>query len=208
MASTNAAKPWRQPKTISIDNWANRPSAALYPTLRIIVADLNSATFYSDGTNWRPLGGKQRIFAATPNFSSTGSNAEIAVNTATLPADLLYAGCELLIGITGTKTGTVGIMTFRARYNGAAGTVIGWAGSSSTSMVGAVGLSRVLAVPLGAGTLTLHQPAGNAHGITVSATQVSTSHTIANAVTVNFTAQASSTSDTIKVLGTFIDICG
>lgn len=176
--------------------------------MRIIVFELNNATFYSDGAKWRPLGGKQRIFQATPSFTSTGTSSEIAVNTATLPADLLYAGCELLIGITGTKTGTVGTMSFRGRYNGAAGTVIAWAGSSSTSMVGAVGLSRVLAVPLGAGTLTLHQPAGNAHGITVSATLLSTAHTIANAVTVNFTAQASSTADTVKVLATTIDICG
>lgn len=208
MASTNAAKPYRTPKRIVIASWIDRPNAVTNTNTRIVVSDLNGATFYSDGTNWRPEGGHQRIFTSRPNFSSTGTNAEIAVNTATIPEGLLYPGAELMIGMTGTKTGTIGIMTYRARYNGAAGTVIAWAGSSSTSMVGSPGISRVTATPLGTGTLTLTQPAGAAQSMATSATIYTVSHTIENQVTINFTAQASSTSDTIRVLANTIDICG
>ena len=41
--------------------WANRPAASATPGGEIIVSDLGYQKMYSDGTNWRPVGGRLRL---------------------------------------------------------------------------------------------------------------------------------------------------
>jgi len=99
----------------------------------------------------------------------------------------------------------------RQRYNGAAGTIVGHNLLSSSTNIGAVGLSRLAAGVASAGSITLTQGnmsnTANGLGFTTAAA-VGVAHTMASAVTLNLTLQASSSADTINITNAFVEICG
>jgi hypothetical protein len=77
--------------------WAARPSASSNSGAVITVSDWN-ADFFSDGTNWTPLGKRLTIdqFVATSYPSrTTGTGAVVNMRSTSVPIGLLYAGCKL-----------------------------------------------------------------------------------------------------------------
>ena len=99
--------------------WANRPAASAAPGGEIIVSDLGYAKFYSDGTNWRPVGGRLRLRSnrgsvATPVASLTDSGViALPGGNITIPAGLLTRDATIsyymdaLASNTSTSTASV-----------------------------------------------------------------------------------------------------
>ena len=192
--------------------WANFPAASSVPSGTVRMAsDYNNSEWVSDGTYWKPRGGRQRPFVMAAAVSSTGTTSEVNAWAPTIPAGMLFPMCNVEQGATVTKTGTAGTITLRQRYNGAAGTVVGHGAATTSANVGGVSLSRIAAGVASGGSITLTQGnvANTANGIGfVSVTSVGVAHTMASSVTLNFTLQASSASDTINITNAFMEICG
>jgi hypothetical protein len=211
MASTNAAKPRRAKISKYYDQWADLPSASSCPGSLVMVGEYNNTEWVSDGTYWKPRGGRQRPFVMAAAVSSTGTTSEVNVWAPTIPAGMLFPMCNVEVGATITKTGTAGNMILRQRYNGAAGTIVGHNLTATAANVGGVSLSRLAAGVASGGNITLTQGnmsnAANGYGVVSTAT-VGVSHAMASAVTLNFTLQASSAADTININNAFVEICG
>lgn len=77
--------------------WAGRPSASANQGGIITVSDLGSQDFYSDGTNWIPVGKVLQFNRITAENSSrtTGNGAAQTMATDTFPAGLILPGCSL-----------------------------------------------------------------------------------------------------------------
>jgi len=192
--------------------WANFPAASSVPvgTLRT-ATDYNYTEWHSDGTYWKPRGGRQRIINALPAFSSTGTASEVAAYTPTLPANMLFPGCQIDLGGWADKTGTAGGMTVRVRYNGAAGQNMAFGGSPGSTTITNIFESMVLASAASGGAITLTQPfpTQTSQQIAGSSTTapITQSHTMANAATMNFTLQGNA-SDTLRLNNVWMEICG
>lgn len=194
------------------DAWANFPAASAVPSGTVYMAsDYNNSEWVSDGTYWKPRGGRQRPFVMAAAVSSTGTTSEVNAWAPTIPAGMLFPMCNVEQGATVTKTGTAGTITLRQRYNGAAGTVVGYGAATTSANVGGVSLSRIAAGVASGGIITLTQGnvANAANGIGfVSITSVGVAHTMTNAVTLNLTLQASSAADTINITNAYLEVCG
>lgn len=197
---------------VTRSTWANFPAASSVPAGTVRMAsDYNNSEWVSDGTYWKPRGGRQRPFVMAAAVSSTGTTSEVNIWGPTIPAGMLFPMCTVETGWTVTKAGISGGITMRQRYNGAAGTIVGHNLNSSGTQIGGVGLSRLAAGVASAGSITLTQ--GNmlnpANGIGyATAAAVGVSHTMANAVTLNLTLQAGSAADTITITNAYIEVCG
>lgn len=192
--------------------WANFPAASSVPSGTVRMAsDYNNSEWVSDGTYWKPRGGRQRPFVMAAAVSSTGTTSEVNAWAPTIPAGMLFPMCNVEQGATITKTGTAGTTTLRQRYNGAAGTIVGHNLVATGASVGGVSLSRLAAGVASGGNITLTQGnmsnAANGLGFTTTAS-VGVSHTMASAVTMNLTLQAGSAADTINITNAFMEICG
>lgn len=95
--------------------WANRPSASATPGGEIIVSDLGYQKMYSDGTNWRPVGGRlrlrsQRGLIATPvatlvnngTFALPGGNVVIPAGLLTTDASVFAMFDCIITSTSGT----------------------------------------------------------------------------------------------------------
>ncbi len=198
--------------TVTIATWANFPAASSVPSGTVYMAsDYNNSEWVSNGTYWKPRGGRQRPFVMAAAVSSTGTTSEVNAWAPTIPAGMLFAMCNVEMGWTLTKTGIAGTTTMRQRYNGAAGTIVGHNLAATASNIGAVGLSRLAAGVASAGSITLTQGnmnnASNGLGFTTVAAATA-AHTMANAVTLNLTLQAGSAADTINITNAYIEVCG
>ena len=196
---------------VTRSTWANFPAASSVAAGTVRMAsDYNNSEWVSDGTYWKPRGGRQRLFVMAAAVSSTGTTSEVNAWAPTIPAGMLFPMCSVEFGLTATKTGTAGSMTLRKRYNGAAGTVIGYGTTMSSTTISASLFAKVTAGVASGGNLTLTQSYPlqvSGFGSTVSAS-VSVTHTMANAVTMNLTLQAGSAADTINITNAFMEICG
>lgn len=194
------------------DSWANFPAASSVPSGTVYMAsDYNNSEWVSDGTYWKPRGGRQRPFVMAAAVSSTGTTSEVNVWAPTIPAGMLFPMCTIENGATIAKTGAAGTMILRQRYNGASGTICGYNLATSAPHIGGVSLSRLAAGVASGGNITLTQ--GNmsnaANGIGfVSTSSIGVAHTMANAVTLNLTLQAASAADTINITNAYLEICG
>jgi len=197
---------------VTRSTWANFPAASSVAAGTVRMAsDYNNSEWVSDGTYWKPRGGRQRPFVMAAAVSSTGTTSEVNAWAPTIPAGMLFPMCGIEQGATVTKTGTAGTITLRQRYNGAAGTVVGHGAATTSANVGGVSLSRIAAGVASGGSITLTQGnvANTANGIGfVSVTAVGVAHTMASAVTLNLTLQASSAADTINITNAYLEICG
>lgn len=197
---------------VTRSTWANFPAASSVAAGTVYMAsDYNNSEWVSDGTYWKPRGGRQRPFVMAAAVSSTGTTSEVNAWAPTIPAGMLFPMCNVESGFVVTKTGTAGSVTMRQRYNGAAGTVVGFSGSAGTTTVGMVGLCRVSAGVASAGNITLTQGISSytALGIgTFTSPAATATHTMSGAVTYNLTLQVSSAADTINIKNAFVEICG
>lgn len=96
--------------------WASRPSAASNPNGIITVSDLGNQDFYSDGTNWIPIG-KRMLFTrvtAASQSRTVGTAASQTAATISIPAGLIIPGCQLdfkwLFDFLGTGASTKNII--------------------------------------------------------------------------------------------------
>ena len=197
---------------VTISTWANFPAASSVDAGTVRMAsDYNNSEWVSDGTYWKPRGGRQRPFVMASAVSSTGTTSEVNAWAPTIPAGMLFPMCSVETGWTVTKTGTAGNTTMRQRYNGAAGTIIGHNLAATGTYIGGVGLTRLAAGVESAGNITLTQGmasnAANGLGFTTAAS-VGVTHTMASAVTLNLTLQAGSAADTLNITNAFMEICG
>lgn len=193
--------------------WANFPAASSVPVGTYRTAtDYNHTEWYSDGTYWKPRGGRQRIYNTLVAFSTTGGTSEVAAWTPGIPASMLFPGCKIYSEILGRKTGASATATPRIRYNGAGGTAI--CGATSLIAASNVGYSMVFAAAAGqisGGNITITQTvmgslASNAGAVTTAIASVT--HTVANAVTLNYTLQPGNAGDTLYMDHGFVEICG
>ena len=113
--------------------WANRPSASATPGAEIVVSDLGYQKMYSDGTNWRPVGGRLRLrsnrgLVATPIATLVGSGLfAMPGGAVVIPAGLLTIDASVTLHADSVVTsGTSGFLTLF----GYIGTVNTGAGSS------------------------------------------------------------------------------
>lgn len=201
-----------QQSAVIRDSWANFPAASAVPSGTVYMAsDYNNSEWVSDGTYWKPRGGRQRPFVMAAAVSSTGTTSEVNAWAPTIPAGMLSPMCTVEQGSVVTKTGTAGNSTLRQRYNGAAGTVIGYGFSSGATSIGLVSLSRISAGVATAGNITLTQgfTSGAVLGLGSSTVaSVGVTHTMNSAVTLNLTIQAGSAADTINIANAYLEICG
>ena len=196
---------------VTRSTWANFPAASSVAAGTVRMAsDYNNSEWVSDGTYWKPRGGRQRPFVMAAAVSSTGTTSEVNVWGPTIPAGMLFPMCSVEFGLTATKTGTAGTTTMRQRYNGAAGTVIGYGNATATSYISMSIFAKVTAGVASGGNLTMTQAYPSqvsGFGATPSAA-VGVTHTMASAVTLNLTLQAGSAADTINITNAFVEICG
>lgn len=196
---------------IARSTWANFPAASSVPSGTVRMAsDYNNSEWVSDGTYWKPRGGRQRLLVMAATVSSTGTTSEVNVWAPEIPAGMLFPMCSVEFGCTVVKTGTAGTLIMRKRYNGAAGTMIGYGNTISASNIGASIFAKVTAGVASGGNLTLTQSLLSqitGFGAT-SVPSVGVTHTMANAVTMNLTLQAASAADTININNAFVEICG
>ncbi len=192
--------------------WANFPAASTVPSGTVRMAsDYNNSEWVSDGTYWKPRGGRQRPFVMAAAVSSTGTTSEVNAWAPTIPAGMLFPMCNVEQGATITKAGTAGSITLRQRYNGAAGAICGHTLAGASNTVGGVSLSRLAAGVASGGNITLTQGnmSNTASGLGLgTTTPVYLTHTMANAVTLNLTMQAGNSNDTINITNAFVEICG
>ena len=196
---------------VTRSTWANFPAASSVPSGTVRMAsDYNNSEWVSDGTYWKPRGGRQRLFVMAAAVSSTGTTSEVNAWAPTIPAGMLFPMCSVEFGLTAIKIGISGTMTMRKRYNGAAGTVIGYGNAITASNVSASLFAKVTAGAASGGNLTLTQayPSQSAGFGATPSTSVGVTHTMANAVTMNLTLQAGSIVDTINITNAFVEICG
>lgn len=197
---------------VTRSTWANFPAASSVAAGTVRMAsDYNNSEWVSDGTYWKPRGGRQRPFVMAAAVSSTGTTSEVNVWGPTIPAGMLFPMCTIETGWSMTKTGVAGTFTPRQRYNGAGGTIVGHNLAAVGAGTGGVGLTRLAAGVASGGNIPLMQGnmsnTANCVGV-INAATVSVTHAMANAVTLNLTLQCSSAADTITITNAFMEICG
>jgi len=104
----------KQDKTYT---WAARPSAVTYSGEVITISDFNQ-DFWSNGTNWIPIGKELRFGSTTATANHTGTTTETTLATHTIPAGLVLPGCSIGAGMLWTFTGAADIKTPRAKVAG------------------------------------------------------------------------------------------
>ena len=134
--TTIVAPPWEEQPTAggvtaATVLWANRPAASATPGGEIIVSDLGYQRMYSDGTNWRPVGGRlrlrsQRGLKTTPIATLTGPGLfAVPGGAVVIPAGLLTNDASVTVQADALETsGTAGYLTLFS-YIGTVNTVAG-----------------------------------------------------------------------------------
>lgn len=196
---------------VTRSTWANFPAASSVAAGTVRMAsDYNNSEWVSDGTYWKPRGGRQRPFVMAAAVSSTGTTSEVNAWAPTIPAGMLFPMCSVEFGCTVVKTGIAGTLIMRKRYNGAAGTIIGYGDTISALNLGASIFAKVTAGVASGGNLTLTQsyPSQLAGFGATPAPTVDVTHAMASAVTMNLTMQAGIAADTTNINNAFVEICG
>jgi hypothetical protein len=86
---------------------------------------INGSFWRSNGVTWELIGGSVVLSANAVSVNVTGTTAETAFYTVTIPAGLLGANGRLLLTSKTTITGSTNAKTFRARFgNGLSGDVV------------------------------------------------------------------------------------
>lgn len=129
--------------------WAGRPAASANPGAEIIVSDLGYQKMYSDGTNWRPVGGRlrlrsQRGLIATPVATLTGPGLyAVPGGAVVIPAGLLTNDAAVTVHADAVATsGTSGALMLTAHI----GTTNALAGSNLFATATSSGTGAQLAI--------------------------------------------------------------
>lgn len=121
---------------LPIHNWSNRPAASAVPagaSIRIIDVGLPCGiVMTSDGANWLAAG-QQGLARSSVAVPLTGTTTETVLATVTIPAGLLGMNGGLIVYSTWTTTNSANTKTPRVRFGGAAGTIYGATGLTTTA---------------------------------------------------------------------------
>lgn len=96
-----------QPSSIAlVTTWAARPSPITFATRTLFVTDvgIGGSYWYSDGTKWRPVGGRVTVKNLTTSISNSGA-PRVVMDFATLPAGLVSDGDILEVLYLKERTG-------------------------------------------------------------------------------------------------------
>ena len=114
--------------------WADRPAASATPGGEIIVSDLGYQKMFSDGTNWRPIGGRlrlrsQRGLVAAPIATITGLGLfAIPGGAVVIPAGLLTVDASVTLHadsvVTSSTSGVLSLFGYIGTVNAGAGSSI------------------------------------------------------------------------------------
>ena len=98
-----------------VTTWANRPAAASYPGIVIKVSDYMYAEYYSDGTNYRPVGAQliyHGVFGtlASPTCTVAAANTKFTIpgGAPTIPAGMVNSTSRLRTQASMYKVGANG----------------------------------------------------------------------------------------------------
>lgn len=114
--------------------WATKPSAASCDGCTIFVPDVGSndgsassgvwtptyvgSFWFSDGSDWYPVGGQVTLCLGKVNQTVTGAVAETQLGSCTVPAGLMGANGEIQISHQWTSPSTTSTKTPRVRFSG------------------------------------------------------------------------------------------
>jgi len=113
--------------------WSTKPAASTVPTgYQIFVTDVGSndgsnaagvwtptnigSFWFSDGTDWFPVGGTVNLCLGIPNSTHTGSTDEAQMANCTIPAGIMGDNASVKVEFLGSKDGTTDTASFRVRF--------------------------------------------------------------------------------------------
>ena len=134
--TTIVAPPWEEQPTAGGETaatvlWANRPSASATPGAEIIVSDLSYQKMYSDGTNWRPVGGRLRLrsqsgLTTSPVATLTGPGLfAVPGGAVVIPAGLLTGDATVTVHADAIETSATSGVLALTGYIGTTNTIDG-----------------------------------------------------------------------------------
>jgi hypothetical protein len=181
--------------------WAARPSAASYPGEVITISDFG-VDFFSDGTNWIPVGYKLQIRKFSNN-SLTGTTSQTTQQTITLPAGLVLAGCLVMPYATWYCTGAAGTRSFRIRDSAATALV----SSAAAATVEVIRIQQPIDVVSPAGPHTaVFTNAADPDGFSYAGDTLSLAWNFSASIDILFTMQLGSEADTALLVCSGIEI--
>jgi len=104
--------------------WASRPAASASNIgKQIYISDLGvGAVFVSDGTYWRPVGGKIKLQSAAAQLVHTGVTGETSLVSVSIPAGLMTPTSKIVVpSLLVTNTNNANAKTLRVRYSSIGG---------------------------------------------------------------------------------------
>lgn len=189
---------------------ASVPAASSVPVnTRVTIGDLRNSDWYSDGTYWRPAGGRQLIYSmAGDSDPITGGTGEVQIAvggsgiTATIPTIVMAPGMEIRQMHTLVKTGTAGTCTQRIRKTNIAGTNLAYSTALGATIIGAQAAMTLAAGSLSGGNITLTNVmtgTTSAEIGTSTASAISITQAITNPLVLFPTLQNASAADSVTV---------
>jgi hypothetical protein len=176
--------------------WAARPAAASYPGAVILITDWGQE-FYSDGTNWIPVGKRlQLICSAAVGTTITGARAASFTDTNLIPAGLVLPNCWFWAYSTWVHVGGTNAKNTGTAIGGAVINEPPAAGGSThlSSNVSATGFVKAVS---GAGNVQLSSATTGANSLqssnSAAPATATVDFTIANTVTWNGTTTGDNT---------------
>jgi hypothetical protein len=124
--------------------WATRPSAASVSTrAKIHISDIGPANgqgseWYSDGTNWRPVGDHLIIGGSASEVSIANVSPNTTINThrtITLPAGIILPGCFAELNAKWAHTASTNNKYLRLYLGGTSGTLMAQYNSAAAASV-------------------------------------------------------------------------
>lgn len=189
--------------------WANRPSAASVTTgARIRISDIGptnrlGSDWYSDGTNWRPVGDHVIIGGSVTEvgFSNISPNTTQNVHRSiTLPAGIILAGCLAEVRAKWSHTASTNAKNLRLYVGGTSGALVAQYGNSGAGLITTDVFWAVdfITSAGGAGTQL-----GNANGSTGTGTSANTQYTgsvnTTAATTLDLVSNMAATNETVTL---------
>lgn len=137
--------------SITQTTWAARPNATTAGSALIQVTDLDNHIFFSNGTRWKPVGGRimlrsQAALTTTPLATLTGAGLfAVAGGAVVLPAGLLDVGSSVTVMADATSTAESSANMSLFGYIGTANTKAGSSAMTSSSLISTTAATLAIA---------------------------------------------------------------
>lgn len=101
--------------------------------VNVIDIGASGTLFESNGTIWRPAGGRCVLFSSAIGWSNTGNTTENTLITLSVPANIMTANGILSLYSVWSVNNNANVKTPRIRFSGASGTI--FAGPAAASLL-------------------------------------------------------------------------